>query len=140
MQITIKATNLELTQEIRDYLNEKIGSLEKFKGELDGSVTARAEVGVTTGHHRQGKIFRAEVNLSVPGGNQKVLRAVAEREDLFAAIDEVKDKLQRGLKKYRRGLVARQRRGARISKRLGRFSPLSWFKSEIKQLRRLKRK
>ena len=86
---------------IRDYLNEKIGGLEKFKQGLDGSVIARAEVGTTTAHHQQGKIFRAEVNLNVPKGNQKVLRAVAERENLFEAIDEVKDKLQRELKKYK---------------------------------------
>jgi ribosomal subunit interface protein len=130
MQITIKATNLELTPEIRNYLNEKIGGLEKFKEGLNGSVIARAEVGTTTAHHQQGKIFRAEVNLNVPKGNQKVLRAVAERENLFEAIDEVKDKLQRELKKYRGGIIARQRRGARLLKRLARFSPLSWFKGE----------
>ena len=130
MQITIKATNLELTSEIKDYLNEKIGGLEKFKQGLNGSVIARAEVGTTTAHHRQGKIFRAEVNLNVPKGNQKVLRAVAERENLFEAIDEVKDKLQRELKKYRGGMIARQRRGARLFKRLARLSHLSWFKGE----------
>ena len=136
MQITIKATNLELTQEIRDYLNEKIGGLEKFKEGLNGSVIARVEVGVTTAHHQQGKIFRAEVNLNVPKGNQKVLRAVAERENLFEAIDEVKDKLQRELKKYKGGIVARQRRGARLFKRLGRLSPLSWFKGEFRKGKR----
>ena len=138
MNITIKATNLELTQEIRDYLNEKIGGLEKFKEGLDGSVIARAEVGVTTAHHQHGKIFRAEVNLNVPKGNQKILRAVAERENIFEEIDEVKDKLQRELKKYKGGIVARQRRGARLSKRLGRFSPLSWFKGEFRKGRRRK--
>ncbi len=136
MDITIKAKNLELTPEIKNYLNKKIGNLEKFKSGFDGSVTATAELGITTFHHRQGKIFRAEVNLSVPGSNQKILRAVSEKENLFEAIDEVKDKLKRELKKYRSSFVSRQRRGARLAKFLGRFSPLSRFKEEFRKRKR----
>ncbi len=96
MQIDIKGTNLELTESIKDYVNEKIGSLEKF---YNGILVARVDVGLTTKHHQKGKIFRAEVNLEVP--QQHIIRAEAEREDLYMAINEVKDELQRQIKKYK---------------------------------------
>ena len=96
MQIDIKGTNLELTEAIKDYINEKIGSLEKYFDEI---LAARVEVGVTTKHHQKGNIFRAEVNLEVP--QKYILRAETEREDLYMAINEVKDDLQVQLKKYK---------------------------------------
>jgi putative sigma-54 modulation protein len=96
MQIDIKGTNLELTQAIKDYVNEKIGSLEKF---FDQILEAKVEVGLTTKHHQKGKIFRAEANLEVP--QKHIIRAEAEREDLYMAINEVKDELQIQLKKYK---------------------------------------
>ena len=96
MQIDIKGTNLELTQAIKDYINEKIGGLEKF---FDQILEARVDVGITSEHHQKGKIFRAEVNLEVP--QKYIIRAEAEREDLYMAINEVKDELQIQLKKYK---------------------------------------
>ncbi len=96
MQIDIKGTNLDLTDAIKDYVNEKIGSLEKF---YDGILLARVDVGLTTKHHQKGNIFRAEVNLDVP--QKYVLRAEAKKEDLYMAINEVKDELQRQLKKFK---------------------------------------
>ncbi len=135
MKIIIKGKNLELTPEIKNYINQKIGSLERFKENLDGSTVARVEIGITTFHHQKGNIFRAEVNLSIPGG-LKVLRAETEKEDLFLAINEVRDELQRKIKKYKGKMIAKQRRGAHILKRLRRFSPLSWFKREFDRSKR----
>jgi len=56
------------------------------------------EVGRLTRHHRRGRVYRAEVNLAAPRLN---LRAVEEGEDLRAAIDAVRDKLQREIKKFK---------------------------------------
>ncbi len=95
MKIDIKGTNMELTEAIKDYVNEKIGSLEKF---FDNIIEARVDVGKTTNHHQKGDVFRAEVNLQVP---QTLLRAESEREDLYIAINEVKEEIQRQLKKYK---------------------------------------
>lgn len=101
MQIVIKGTNMELTEAIKDYVNEKVGSLEKY---FDGILEARVDVGIISHHHQKGDIFRAEVNLEVP--QKHVLRAEAEREDLYAAINEVKDELQLQLKKFKEKLRA----------------------------------
>jgi len=95
MKIDIKGTNLELTEAIKDYVNEKIGGLEKF---FDNIIEARVDVGKTNNHHQKGDVFRAEVNMQVPNN---LLRAEAERDDLYMAINEAKDDLQRQLKKYK---------------------------------------
>ena len=106
MKIVIKATNLKLNQELRDYIEEKIGGLEKFaevfqsekyydsfftKGKPRAEVWL--EIGRTTRHHQKGDIFLAEVQMRLPG---KSLRVESEREDLKLAITEIKDDLQRG--------------------------------------------
>ena len=96
MKIDIKGTNMELTEAIKNYVNEKVGSLEKY---YYGILEARVDVGITSKHHQKGDIFRAEVNLEIP--QKGVLRAEAVREDLYIAINEVKDELQRQLKRFK---------------------------------------
>ncbi len=94
MQITIKATNIELTEAIRDYVNKKFNLVSKFVRKSDESVLCRVEVGKITQHHKKGEVFRAEGRLHVDG---KELYATSEKEDLYAAIDDVKDELVRVL-------------------------------------------
>lgn len=96
MHLNIKGTNLELTQDIKDYVEDKISGLDKF---YDNILDARVEVGKINRHHQKGDVFRAEVNLEVP--QKGILRAEAEREDLYMAINEVKDDLRVILKKYK---------------------------------------
>ncbi len=96
MKIDIKGTNMELTEAIKNYVSEKIGSLEKFH---DNILEARVDIGLTTNHHQKGDIYRAEANLVVP--QKHILRAESEKEDLYLAINDVKDDLQRQIKKYK---------------------------------------
>lgn len=95
MKIVIKGTKLELTQPIKDYVNEKIGSLEKFFGKI---IEARVEVEMTTRHHQKGDIYRAEVNLRIPG---KIIRVEKTEKNLYKAIDKVKDHLIEQLSEYK---------------------------------------
>jgi putative sigma-54 modulation protein len=95
MQIDIKGTNMDLTEATKDYVNEKVSSLEKF---FDQAIIARVDVGKTTNHH-QGDIFRAEINLEVP--QKGLLRAESVRDDLYMAINEAKLDLERQVKKYK---------------------------------------
>jgi len=137
MKIVIKSTNFELNQEIKDYIEEKIGGLEKladtfsrekyFDGYL-GKGKPRAEawvdVGKLTKHHKTGPYFRAEVQMHLPG---KSIRAEAIAENLKMAICQTKDELQELLKKYDEKTMAKERRGARFFKILTHLSPLAWF-------------
>lgn len=91
MRTQIKATNIELTPAIRDYTEKKLEALDKFFAGDEDSI-AFVEVGKTSRHHKSGDYFRAEVRLSLSGKNHY---AVAEKEDLYASIDEVKDEIIR---------------------------------------------
>ncbi len=100
MKINIKATNLELTPAITEYINNKIGSVDKFlkRFEEQTNIEIFVEIARTTRHHHKGDVFRAEANMEIPG---KVLRADHEDWNIRVAINKVKDKLQREIKKYK---------------------------------------
>lgn len=118
MKINIQAKNLTLTPAIRNFIREKIGSLEKFIEVRDGlfesptgkkrvPVIAWVEVGKTTQHHRKGLIFRAECQIELPKYN---LRAEAVSERLRSAVVEVKNELQRELKKQKGRMISKRRK------------------------------
>lgn len=100
MKLIVKATSLEITPALNDYLVNKLSSLSKFvrRWETAGEIEVRIELGRTTRHHRRGNIYRAEVDLCLP---EKLLRAEASEPDIRMAVDRVKDKLQQGIKKYK---------------------------------------
>ena len=113
MKIQIKATNLDLTQSLTNYIFDKIGPLEKFLSRLDekGVATAWVEVGRTTKHHKQGDVFRAECNLKLPG---KLIRAEHEEWDVRRCIDEIKYELHRQIKKYNERIRVQDSRGKEL--------------------------
>ncbi|PIT96670.1 ribosomal subunit interface protein [Candidatus Campbellbacteria bacterium CG10_big_fil_rev_8_21_14_0_10_35_52] len=86
----VKATNIELTSEISDYLNKRLRSVEKLINPNDTSAIFDIEVGKITNHHQTGDIFRAEINLHIVG-NQ--LRSFAEKNTIFNAIDKARDEM-----------------------------------------------
>ncbi len=98
MNIFIKATGLELTEPIKTYIEEKVGSLERFLERFGSdAVKVQVEIARSTKHHRQGEIYRAEANMQLP---HEVLRAEEDDADIRAAVDSVKDKLRREIESY----------------------------------------
>jgi ribosomal subunit interface protein len=92
MNINIKATQMELTDAIREHINNRLLSISKFvkKGTLGGQV----EIGKTTNHHKQGDVFKAEFDLVVNGEH---FFAMSETEDLYTAIDDAKEEIVRSI-------------------------------------------
>ncbi|MEA2113460.1 MAG: ribosome-associated translation inhibitor RaiA, partial [Patescibacteria group bacterium] len=127
MKIIIKTTNVDISSSVNEYIEEKIGGLEKLLGKFNpGVVDARVEVGKIKKGQRQGEIFRAEVNLNLGG---KLLRAEETGESLRAAIDLVKDELRRKIRQDKNKTETKTIRGARSWKKFWRFSPLARFRS-----------
>lgn len=119
MQIKIKATNMDLTDALKAYVEEKINSVEKFTVPHEEEVPlAEVEIGKTTKHHNVGDVFRAEVNLSVRG---RGYRAVSEKNDLYAAIDDVRNELVREINSAKGKERTLVRRGSNMLKNLIRF-------------------
>lgn len=99
MIINIKATHTGLTPAISAYVEEKVAGLGKFIVTKDPeSVLANVEIGLSTKHHQSGKIYYAEINLHIGGTH---LRAVSEQEDLYAAIDDMKEEIAREIIAYK---------------------------------------
>ncbi len=126
MKIIIKATNIDLSPSINQYIEEKIGGLEKFLKKYNPELTeAKVEVGKTTRGQRQGEIFRAEVNLSLNGD---LIRIEKTEESLHAAIDLVKDELARRIRKHKDKSSTVFVRGARSWKKFWRVNPMARFR------------
>ena len=106
MQIKIKATNIELTPEIKDYIQEKMDMLDKYLGSIQ-VMNCDVEVGMAVGNQQSGKIYRAEANLNVQGD---LLRVEKTEKDLFKAIDKVKDHLTRSIRRYKEKRIDRKRK------------------------------
>jgi putative sigma-54 modulation protein len=115
MNIKIRSVSFEVTPAIDDYITKKISSLEKFLGTKD-NVLCEVEIGRTTMHHKSGDIFKAEINIVEPGGKQ--VYAKAEEEDLYAAIDIVRDEAEREIVSRKDKRTALFKRGAAKIKNL----------------------
>jgi len=135
MKIVIKTKNLKLNRALKEFIEEKINSLEKFGkvfyneeyfnsffGKGKPRIEAWVEIGKTTLHHQKGPWFYAECQMRFP---KRSLRSIAQRKDLKLAITEVKDELQRELKQYKEKLTAQTKRRARVLKKELKLSPLA---------------
>ncbi len=115
MNIAIKATNLELTPAISDYVTEKMQSLEKLLGKDTDGALADVEIGRPSAHHRSGNVYRAEVNLSV---GKVRLYVAAEKEDLYAAIDAMKDEILEAYRAHKDKKISNIKKGGSKIKRM----------------------
>lgn len=114
MHTNIKATNIELTPEISEYVEKRVSTLDKFILNDDTTVMCDVEIGQTTKHHQKGNIFRAEIQVSTKGNH---FRAEAEKETLNDAIDTAKNEMSRELRRNRKkGIRLFKKGGAQIKK------------------------
>ena len=98
MRIEINPTNIKLDDALLIWVEKKIGGLEKFLKKIDpDAVEVKIDIGKPSRHHKKGPVWYAEANLRLPG---KLLRATDTNKDLRTAINNVKDELQRQIKKY----------------------------------------
>ena len=88
MTINIIYRGVESTPAIKDYLEEKMMSLTKYDDRIQH---IDIEIGVTTHHHKKGDIFFCKAGVSSHGD---VLRLEREEDDLYKAIDKVRDHLR----------------------------------------------
>jgi ribosomal subunit interface protein len=90
MNLNIKATNMDLTEAISDYVDKRLEGIKKFV--KDGEMITRVEVGRTTNHHKQGDLFRAEFDIKINGNK---FYTFSEKEDLYEAIDDAREEIVR---------------------------------------------
>jgi putative sigma-54 modulation protein len=110
MIITIQGTGIELTDAIKAYALKKVTALEKF---FNNATKFEIDVGLKSHHHQKGKIFYAECNVHVPGA---LIRVVKDAEDLYRAIDKVKDHLKVELESTKEKRRAKDKKTIRAKK------------------------
>ena len=113
MNTNIKATNMELTDAISDYINKRLSGINKFV--KNGEILARVEVGKTTNHHKSGDVFKAEFFIDISGTE---FYAVSEKDDLYAAIDDAKEDVFRQISTNKDRKLTLFKRGASSVKKM----------------------
>ena len=96
MKINITTKNITLDAPLKIFIDQKIGTLDKFIQK--GPVSAMVEIGKPSQHHKTGPVFYAEVNLKVGGA---LLRGEGNHKDLRTAIDEARDELHIQIQKLK---------------------------------------
>jgi putative sigma-54 modulation protein len=100
MQLSVKGRNLEITDALRQYAEEKLGRLRKY---FEHIVTAAVVLSVEKHRHI------AEVTLRV---RELTIRAEESTPDLYSSIDLVAEKLERQILRYKERIVGHAPRPA----------------------------
>ena len=93
MQINFQAKNIEITPAIHDYVEKRVTNLGKLLTEIEASgkdVQVLFSISKTTQHHKGGEVFHADCSVHTKG---KKFYSGVVKEDLYEAIDAVKDNL-----------------------------------------------
>lgn len=107
MNIRIQGPRLPLTPAIEEYVLKRIAPLEKLVN--NPAIVCEVELSKTTNHHKSGDIFRAEINMVLP---DKHVYLVAEKEDLYQAVDDLREQLDQTLSIRKEKKQTLFRRGA----------------------------
>ena len=99
MQVNISGQHLEVTQALRDSINDKLARLERHYDKI-----TNVQVILSVEKHQH----KIEATLNIPGGE---VVANAVNEDMYAAIDSLYEKLDRQLIKHKEK-TQRQLQGA----------------------------
>ncbi len=105
MEINIRGDKITVTQAIQDYAKDKLSRINKYIGDSDN---VRASVLINVKGHDQ------KVEVTIPL-KTVILRAEETRDDLYAAIDVVVDKLERQIRKNKTKIQSKKMK-ERLSK------------------------
>ncbi len=89
MNIIINCRQMELTKNLKEYAEEKVGKFNKYLGDI-----SEATVTLSVEKYRH----KAEVLLKLNGS---FIQAVSTTEEMYSSIDDVVEKLARQVKKYK---------------------------------------
>ena len=109
---------MEITSAIRDYVIKRVTNLEKLLSKMEkkgGETMVNFEVAKTTNHHKSGEIFHADCLINVNG---EEFYSSADADDLYKAIDEIKETLFHEINKNKDRRQTLFKRGAMSVKKM----------------------
>ncbi|MDR6225570.1 ribosome hibernation-promoting factor, HPF/YfiA family [Desmospora profundinema] len=93
MRYNIRGNNIEVTEALRDFVEKKLSRLEKYFDTTTNKTEAHVALSVHNKDHH-----KVEVTVPFPG---VLVRAEESTTDMYASIDNVVEKLERQIRKYK---------------------------------------
>lgn len=100
MKLSVRGNKIEVTDSIKEYLNEKISRMDKYFDD-PSKVEAIALISV------RGREQKVEITIPL---KKFQIRVEESHSDLYAAIDLAIDKLERQFRKYKTKLISKKRK------------------------------
>jgi putative sigma-54 modulation protein len=94
MELTIKGKNVEVTDRLRDYVDKKIGRLDRYLPSISEAWVELSVEGTKAAEDRQ--VCQVTIR-----SNGTILRAEERSDDMFTSIDTVLDKMYRQIARYK---------------------------------------
>ena len=94
MELIIKGKNVEVTERLRDYVEKKIGKLDRYLPSISEAWVELSTEGTKAAQDRQ--VCQITVR-----SNGTILRAEDRSDDIFSSIDTVLDKMYRQIARYK---------------------------------------
>jgi putative sigma-54 modulation protein len=99
MKVQVRGRNIEVTGALKDYVEKRLGKLDKY---LDNLGDAQVTLAVVKDSHR------IEVTIPING---MILRGEEATGDMYASTDMVVEKLEKQIEKYKGRLIRRVGKG-----------------------------
>ena len=96
MQITVSGQQMEITDPLRNYVTDKLGRIQKHFDHVTNTT-------VVLHHEKKKNRHHAEATINAKGTQ---LHANSEGADMYAAIDDLADKLDRQVLKHKEKLAS----------------------------------
>uniref|UniRef100_A0A7C4AJ56 Ribosome hibernation promoting factor n=1 Tax=Thermodesulfovibrio aggregans TaxID=86166 RepID=A0A7C4AJ56_9BACT len=100
MKITIRGKNIDVTETIRQYIEKRVGKFGKFLNDLSEAVVTISTEKFT---------HKIDVLLKVNG---HLIQAEGKTEDLYSAVDQVVEKLEKQILKYKEKVQSKNKKEA----------------------------
>ncbi len=117
MDIRVKA-DFKLTADTSDYLEARLRPLERHLGEKADNARCEVEITRAAGDKKSSDhMWRAEVHIIVPG--EKSIFAQNHASSVNAAIDDVKEEVERQIRKVKKtGHTVQKKMGTKVKRML----------------------
>ena len=102
MELIIRGDKIKVTKAMKDYIEEKIGKLDKY---LENSDNVTAHIIVKVKGHEQ------TIEITIPL-KSFILRSEETQEDFYAAVDKTIDKLERQVRKNKTRLMTKHEKAS----------------------------
>ena len=108
MEIKIVGRGYDVSEHVKDYVEEKIGRLKRFYDNIQ-----RAHVVINRQPHKDGELYKVEVTLYAAG---KTFHAEKTSFGISEAVDTISDILERSVRRYKEKLIKKHKMHSSRSK------------------------